>query len=85
MHAGYLFGDRRERDIDPVLVPKASIDHVNGVGDAIPFAYESSARPEARGDLREIGASGLLQLAFVRWEQVTVGEDLNLIDRTSSQ
>ena len=85
MHTGYLLGDRGERDIDAILISKAPSHHVNGVRDTVPFADESRTGPEARSDPGGIGASRLLQLSFVRWEQVTVGEDLNLINRTSSQ
>ena len=60
MHASYLLGNRRERDIDTILISEAAIDHVNGVGDAIPLPDKSSAGPEARGDLGGVGASGLV-------------------------
>ena len=84
MDTGYLLSDRRERDIDAILIPKATIHDVNGVRDTVPLADESRTRPEARRELGGIGASRLLQLAFVRWQQVTVCEDLNLVDRTTS-
>jgi len=84
MYAGDLLSNRRQRDIDPILISKTTIDHINGVSDAVPFSDEARAGPEARGDLGGIGASRLLQFAFVRREKVTVNEDLHLIDRATS-
>ena len=85
MDAGYLLCDRRERDIDAILISEATIDYINGVGDAVPFSDEARAGPEARSDSGGVGVSRFLQLAFVRRQQITVGEDLILVDRTSSQ
>ena len=85
MDAGYLLSDCRERDIDAILIPEAPIHYINGVRDTVPFADEARARPEARSDLGGVGASRFLQLAFVRRQQVTVGEDLHLVDRSSPQ
>lgn len=68
MHAGYLFGYRRKRDIDAIFVPKAAVNNVDCVSDAIPLPDKPSAGSKARSDLGRIGASCLVQLAFVRWQ-----------------